>query len=152
MTLKFNWISKSCLIIWKIKLKLVCFSNFCDVLCLTANCNIIIGLVVILFGFYSCNCKSSTKIFQPWSVTVWRWLPTWIQFEAYFFFFSYKKSILLLWHKVYFDHVSFTLSMKTCVANQSVIPRSRTEFGRIYFNRSPVIWHFLNRITDVPDS
>ena len=67
------------------------------------------------------------------------------------YFFFYKKSILLLLHKVYFDHISFTfndlflknLTRKTPVArNQFVILRPRTEFGRTY--RGPVIWNFLN--------
>ena len=79
--------------------------------------------------------------------------------EAFSFF--YKKTILLLLHKVYFDHISFTfydlflknLTKKTRAANQFVIPMPRTEFGRTSLRyRGPVIWNFLNRITDVPDS
>ena len=76
--------------------------------------------------------------------------------------YFYKKSVLIFMHKVYFDSLSFlpvelvskkVSSRSLRAVNQMVIPRPRSDLGRnSLWYRGPVIWNFLNKIINVPDS
>ena len=65
-------------------------------------------------------------------------------------------------HKVYFDSLSLlpvelflkkVSSRSLRAVNQMVIPRPRSDLGRnSLWYRGPVIWNFLNKIINAPDS
>ena len=81
------------------------------------------------------------------------WLPI-----SYF----YKKSVLLLMHKVYYETTTQSIcelfskrvtSRSSRVPNQFNIIRFKSEIGRNTLQyRGPVIWNFVNRLVKVPDN
>ena len=81
------------------------------------------------------------------------WLPI-----SYF----YKKSVLLLMHKVYYETTTQSIcelfskrvtSRSSPVPNKFNIIRFKSETGRNTLQyRGPVIWNFVNRLVKVPDN
>ena len=81
------------------------------------------------------------------------WLP---------FSYFYKKSVLMLMHKVYFETAcqpvrelfsKKTTSRSTRFPNQFNIIRFKSDTGRNTLQyRGPVIWSFLNRLVKVPEN
>ena len=81
------------------------------------------------------------------------WLPI-----SYF----YKKSVLLLMHKVYYETTTQSIcelfskrvtSRSSRAPNQFNIIRFKSETGRNTLQyRGPVIWNFVNRLVKVPDN
>ena len=76
--------------------------------------------------------------------------------------YFYKKSVLLLMHKVYYETITHSIrelfskratSRSSRVPNQFNIIRFKSETGRNTLQyRGPVIWNFINRLVKVSEN